>query len=126
MRLMPQRLPDDSRTLHSPECVTDGRITCGIHTRALHQFVSMLPCQVRVKCLTSKQQKHPGAPSAEHPGVHSVGSSCGAAADNLLFEAPLTRCRLRRGTRHTGVRCMVFIDPEKSLRAGNLGHVSCC
>ena len=39
-------------------------------------------------------------------------------------EAPLTRCRLRRGMRHNGVRCMVFINPETSVHAGTLGHVS--
>ena len=40
--------------------------------------------------------------------------------------AALTRCRLRRGTRHNGVRCMVFIDPETSKHAGTQGHVSLC
>lgn len=40
--------------------------------------------------------------------------------------AALTRCRLRRGTRHNGVRCMLFIDPETSKHAGTQGHVSLC
>ena len=41
-----------------------------------------------------------------------------------FHDAPLTRCRLRRGTRHNGVRCMVFIDPETSMHVGTMGHVS--
>ena len=40
--------------------------------------------------------------------------------------AALARCRLRRGTRHNGVRCMVFINPETSKHAGTQGHVSLC
>ncbi len=40
-----------------------------------------------------------------------------------FHDAPLTRCRLRRGTRHNGVRWM-FIDPETSMHVGTMGHVS--
>ncbi|DBB01174.1 hypothetical protein WJX77_003342 [Trebouxia sp. C0004] len=47
--------------------------------------------------------------------------------DSNVFDsaecAVLTRCRLRRGTRHNGVRCMVFIDPETSMHVGTMGHV---
>ena len=46
------------------------------------------------------------------------------ADTSLLNEAALACCRLRRGTRHNGVRCMVFVNPETSSHAGSAGHVS--
>ena len=47
-----------------------------------------------------------------------------SAGAQPFHETPLTRCRLRRGNRHNGVRCMVFINPETSMHAGTMGHVS--
>ncbi|DBA69568.1 TPA: hypothetical protein ACH3X2_012650 [Trebouxia sp. C0005] len=57
------------------------------------------------------------------PTDSSVFDSAECADAQPFHDAPLTRCRLRRGTRHNGVRCMVFIDPETSMHVGTMGHV---
>ncbi|KAL0047223.1 hypothetical protein WJX82_010034 [Trebouxia sp. C0006] len=57
------------------------------------------------------------------PTDSNVFDSAKCADAQPFHDAPLTRCRLRRGTRHNGVRCMVFIDPETSMHVGTMGHV---
>ncbi len=91
-------------------------------------FRISLQCAKHILLFTDAQPWHDGS---GHCKVVPVQSRSVSAKHILLFtdaqpfhDAPLTRCRLRRGTRHNGVRCMVFIDPATSVHVGTMGHVS--